>query len=122
MSRVEFVPATQELAERYFGGTPSYGFRGYAFLLDGDVVGLGGLFWYEGWPIVFSQIKDSMRAKRKDCARAVRLLMNFLDDLGFPVYALQDPDEPTSAGLLAKLGFVRTGIEIEHGELLMRRR
>lgn len=123
MAEIEFVTATQKLAEQYFGGArPPYGFRGYLALLDGEPVGIGGLFVWEGVPIVFTQMKDPMRKFIKARARAVRLMVGMMDSLKMPVYATADKMEPTSEKLLAKLGFVPTGIETEHGELLVRRR
>lgn len=119
---IEFVTATQKLAEEYFGGIPPYGFRGHIALLDGKPVGVGGLFMWEGVPIVFTQMKDEMRPHKKAIAKFVRLMVQFMDSLKMPVYATADKMESTSEKLLAKLGFVPTGIETEHGELLMRKR
>lgn len=121
-SEIQFTHATQKLAEQYFGGVPPYGFRGYIALLDGEPVGVGGLFVWEGVPIVFTQMKDPMRPHKKACAKAVRLMVQFMDGLKMPVYATADKMEATSEKLLSKLGFVPTGIETEHGELLMRGR
>lgn len=120
-SEIEFVPATQKLAEQYFGGVPPYGFRGHVAVMDGKPVGIGGLFVWDGIPIVFTQLKDEMRPHKKACARAVRVMVEFMDSLKMPVYATADKMEVTSEKLLAKLGFVPTGIETEHGELLMRK-
>ena len=120
-SEITFAPATQAYAYDYFGGSPPYGFRGYVALRDGAVVGIGGVFMYEGIPVAFSQMKDPMRPFIKAKARAARLLEKYIDDMRIPVYATADPNEPTSGKLLEKLGFQPTGIEIEQGELLMRR-
>jgi hypothetical protein len=121
-SEIEFVTATQKLAEQYFGGRPPYGFRGYIALLDGEPVGIGGLFMWDGIPVVFTQMKDPMRPFIKARAKAVRLMVGFMDTLKVSVYATADKMEPTSDKLLAKLGFVPTGVDTEHGELLVRRR
>lgn len=116
------VPATQAYADAYFNGRPPLGFRGYVALLDGEVIGVGGLFREFGVPIVFSQMKPPMRPFRKACARAVRLLVELMDSTNVAVYATADENEVTSAKLLAKLGFVATGVDTEHGELLVRRK
>jgi len=123
MPRVEptFVPITQKLAEAYFEGRPPFGFKGYAAVLEDEVVGVGGVFRWEGLPIAFSQMKDGMRPYKKARAKAARLMDRFISDMGIAVYATVDPNEPTSPGLLAKLGFVPTGEITEHGELLVRR-
>lgn len=121
-SEIEFVTATQKLAEQYFDGRPPYGFRGHMAIMDGEPVGVGGLFMWDGIPIVFTQMKEPMRPHKKACARAVRLMVEFMDTLKMPVYATADKMESTSEKLLAKLGFVPTGVDTEHGELLVRRK
>ena len=123
MTKVDFVPATQSLAEEYFaGGRPPYGFRGYAALLDGEVVGLGGVYWSHGAPVLFSQAKNPLRRDRKACARGARLLQSYLDTIPFEVYAVASPAEPTSQQLLARLGFEYAGVETREGPLMVHRR
>ena len=120
-SEITFAPATQAYVNDYFGGAPPYGFRGYVALLDGAVVGIGGVFMYGGVPVAFSQMKDPMRPFIKAKARAARLLEKYIDDMRIPVYATADPNEPTSGKLLEKLGFQPTGVESGYGEMLVRR-
>jgi RimJ/RimL family protein N-acetyltransferase len=120
-SEVTFVPATQELAERYYTGRrPPIGFRGYVALLGGEPVGVGGVHRMGGGFVAFSEMKDSMRQDRRACARATRLLIDFVDNLGCAVYAVADSGEPTSERLLARLGFTGTGVQTAEGELLVR--
>lgn len=116
-----FVLATQELAERYYGQRPPYGFRGYAALLDGEPIALGGLYRDGLLLLAFTEMKEPMRRFRKARARAVRLMVDLMDSVHVPVYAIVSETEPTSSALLAKLGFEQTGLETENGELVVRR-
>lgn len=116
-----FVEATQSLVERYYGTRPPVGFRGYVALLGGEPVGVGGVYRTDGLWVAFSEMKDEMRPFIKARARAARLLVNFADRLGVSVHAVEDPNEPTSPGLLKKLGFEKTGAVTDMGELLVRK-
>lgn len=115
-----FVEATQSLVERYYGARPPISFRGYVAVLDGEPIGVGGVYRTGGLWVAFSEMKDEMRPFVKARARAARLLVNFADRLGVTVHAVEDPNEPTSPGLLKKLGFEKTGMVTDMGELLVR--
>lgn len=120
MTRCEFLPATRDLAERYYGRSPPFTFRGYVAVLEGEPVGVGGIFYHGDMPIAFSEMKDEMRPRLKDRARAVRVLEQQFKGHRSTLYAVQDEREPTSAGLLPRLGFVPTGQAIEYGPLWVR--
>lgn len=117
MTGCEFVPATPALARAYYGGPPPYSFKGYVALLDGKPIGIGGIF-YNGHPVAFSEMKDEMRPRRKDKARAVRVLEQLIKAQKSPVFAVAV--EPTSVPLLTKLGFALTGREEPAGPVMQR--
>ena len=117
MSAVTFVNATPELVHAYYGGPPPFSFRGYVAVLDGKPIGVGGVF-YHGLPIAFSEMKEEMRPRTKDKARAVRVLESLIDTYKCPVVAVAA--EPTSVGLLTKLGFVLTGRQEVTGPVMQR--
>lgn len=117
---VLFRTATQEDALAFYGRPPDYSFRGVVAVLDGRVVGIGGVYRDAGRPIVFTDMKDEMREHRRARAKAVRIMIELADRHPI-VYAVASPDEPTSGPLLAKLGFEPTGEMTPYGELLARR-
>ena len=119
-SSVTFRPATAKDAFRYAGKIPPFSFRGYVAELDDEIVGIGGVYYQDGVPIAFSEMRPAMRLHRKAIAKACRMLMQFLNQLGGPVYAVACPTEATAPYLLAKLGFKPTGVFGEHGETLVR--
>lgn len=119
-SSVQIRQATVQDAREFYGQDPVYSFRGYAAELNGDIVGLGGVYFEDGKPVVFSEIRDAMRPHKKAIAKATRMLMRMLDDLGRSAYAFACPTEPTSGYLLAKLGFKPTGMVGPYGDVLVR--
>lgn len=112
-----FVEATPELVREYYGGPPPYSFKGYVALLDGKPVGVGGVF-FNGAPVAFSEMKDEMRPRTKDKARAVRVLQRLIETYRSPVFAVAA--EPTSVPLLTKLGFTLTGRQEPAGPVMQR--
>lgn len=115
--KVTFVPATPDLVRAYYGGPPPYSFKGYVALLDGKPIGIGGVF-FNGCPVAFSEMKEEMRPRTKDKARAVRVLERLIETYKSPVFAVAA--EPTSVPLLTKLGFALTGREEPAGPVMER--
>lgn len=87
---------------------------------DDEIVGIGGVYYIDGVPVAFSDMKPTLRPHKKSQAKACRILMQLLDKIGAPVYAVACPAEPTAPYLLAKLGFKPTGVFGPQGETLVR--
>jgi len=122
-SDINFRPATRSDALRYYGRDPVATFRGYVAERGGEIIGIGGVYYDLGVPVVFTEMSPEMAASKKDCARGARLMVSYLDSLDIPVvYAVADTNYTTAPYLLAKLGFVPTGRMSERGELLARRK
>lgn len=117
-SSVTFAHATAEAAQAYYGGTPPFSFRGYVALLEDRPIGIGGVYYIGPTPYAFSEMTDEMRPRLKDKARAVRVLEKLLDTYKTPVFAVAT--EPTSDGLLRKLGFERTEHTTDAGPIMVR--
>ena len=115
---VTFHQATADTAAAYYGGPPQFTFRGYVAMLDDKPVGVGGVFLHGRTPIAFSEMKEEMRSRRKDKARAARKLEEFIKGYRVPVYAVAT--EPTSVPLLSKFGFELTGQTAEGGPVMRR--
>jgi len=118
----EIVPATPEIVEAYYGKRPARTFRGYAALLDGKPVGLAGIYDDGGYRTVFGDIAPELRPYRKTLARGVQIVRDLMAEQKAPIYAVESPDEPTAPALLAKLGFVPTGREVDDGKIMVRPR
>jgi len=118
-SRCEFRDATAADAREFYGQEPTNTFRGIAAIVDGKVIGIGGLFYDNNRVIAFSDMKPEMRQRRKDMARACRMIVGMAKKTKRNVYAVAQEDEPTAAALLKKLGFVSAGLESQIGEVLI---
>lgn len=116
--KVTFCLATAELARAYYGGDPPFTFRGYVAMLDDRPVGVGGVYFINDQPWAFSEMKPELRPRRKDKARAVRLLERSIAAYRTPVHAAAS--EPTSEGLLTRLGFLPTGQTVAQGPVFVR--
>lgn len=87
-------------------------------MLDGKPIGVGGVFWSGKTPVAFSDMKDEMRPRTRDKAKAARLLEGFIKTYKVPVMAIAA--EPTSVPLLEKFGFVLTGHTAANGPVMRR--
>lgn len=120
-SDVTIRPATQKDAVQFYDGRrPPFSFRGYVAEKDGVVIGVGGVYYQDGIPVAFSDMKPAMRRHKKVMAKACRILLSLFDQIGGPVYAVACSTEPTAPYLLAKLGFRPTGVFGPQGETLVR--
>lgn len=116
-----FRPATAQDAYGFYGKAPDRSFRGLAAVKDGEVIGVGGVY-YDDFrrPVIFSEYGEAMTGEKRARVKAVRLLLQFAESLYPRVFAVADPRYDTSGPLLKKLGFVGTGEMTEMGELLVR--
>ena len=115
---VTFHQATADTAAAYYGGPPQFTFRGYVAMLDDKPVGVGGVFMQGRAPIAFSEMKEEMRPRTKDKARAARKLEEFIKGYRVPVFAVAS--ESTSVPLLSRFGFELTGQMTERGPVMRR--
>jgi hypothetical protein len=119
-SDITFRPATAADVEAYHGKPSPFSFRGYAAVKGSEVVGVGGVYYDGRARIAFSEFKEEMRSDRRALVRGTRMLMKFIDTIKGPVYAVADPNEPTAAALLSRLGWKPTGVFGPRGETLVR--
>lgn len=101
MTSLEIVPATPELVEAFFGKPPAFTFRGHAAVIDGEVLGLGGISYVGGRPVAFSDWKPELG--RKDRARCFRFLERRLAEHKGRIFAICIGEQ--SRRLLERLGF-----------------
>lgn len=119
-SEVVFRVATLEDAKQFFDGYPPVRLRGFVAELNGEVIGIGGVYYHGGVPVAFSDLKPEIRKHKKILAKGCRILCKFFEELNVPVYALANQSEPTAPYLLAKLGFKPTGQVTDVGEYLVK--
>lgn len=105
MIKFEATPATPELVDRFYEGRPApFTFRGYAGLLDDRVVGLAGIHYRDGLPVVFADFAPDLG--RKHIVRGIRMLEGLmLDQWKGLLFAVCDQERTTAHRTLTRLGF-----------------
>lgn len=99
---METRPATAEDIRRFHGSIP-YNAVALAGVRDGEVIGVGGVYYAAGRPVIFSGFTPGEVSKR-EIVRGARIIMDMLEGRRGPVYAMQDDDE-RAARTLAHFGF-----------------
>lgn len=86
-------------------------FRAWACDLDGEPQGIIGLALTRPAACMFSTFKEPLRPYLKSLAilRLIKRAEAAVKASRVPVLAIAEPDEPTAAGMLERLGFERLG-------------
>lgn len=104
----EIVPLTHEhLAEWYGADGYQPTVKGIAGLVDGKLVAVAGFLLSQGNVIAFCELKDEARPFKKTIHRTAIELMEAAKKQHKRIIAKRDPDEPTAANWLRRLGFVQ---------------
>lgn len=82
--------------------------RAHVALLEGRVVGVGGISYENGQPVLFSDAAPELRARRRDMVRCVRALERQVTDFRGVLVAVVS--EATAPRLLGRLGFKPTDV------------
>lgn len=98
-------PATQADLEQFYEGHIPVSMRAHVLELGGKILGVGGLYFDDGYTVAFSHLKDELRAHKKWIARGARYLQRVIAQEPGTVLALASPREKTSEHLLQRLGF-----------------
>jgi hypothetical protein len=109
MTRLEAVPATPELVARFYDGKPApFTFRGYAGMIGDRVVGLAGIHYRAGQPVVFADIGEGL--SKWEIGRGIGMLKRLmLNDWKGLLYAICDQERETAHRTLTHLGFAPMG-------------
>ncbi len=99
-----FRPATDiDMAQFY--GAPQVPVDLYVLDNGRGPIAIGGLAYLDDGAFAVSWVKDEARKHPRDIIKAGRLILRGAAELGIPLFARRDHDEPTSARLLQHLGF-----------------
>lgn len=108
-SNIIIKPATMAYAKEFYGDQYTKSFKGHVALLNGKVVGIGGLSFENETMVLFSDIKEEMRPFKKDIVRSMRVLAKLVDSTNYPVVSIADKKEAGAEMLLNRLGFASSG-------------
>lgn len=115
----KFRPIRKDDVKDFYGDWPKYTVRGFSAEDDGKVIAIGGVYYEGDYAVAFAEMMPEMRSRKKDIARAARMLTAFYKSLNRKVFAVPSRKEKTAKALLVKLGFVDTGKTCEHGEVMI---
>lgn len=106
----------QDIVDMY-GENLSVSVRGWAAVLDGEVIGIAGVAFSK--PLqCFSFLDERMKDYPRKIIEAVKLVRELLASISLPVYATPDEDEKDTADTFLKhVGFVvlHRGVYRWHG-------
>lgn len=119
-SKITIEPATKARAKEFYGEQCAKSFKGYAALLNGKVVGIGGLSFENETMMLFSDIKEELRPFKEDIWKAIGLLGELVKKANYPVIAVASNKEKASERLLIKLGFASSGHSTPEGKIFRR--
>ena len=103
---VEVRPATREDLLRYFEKDrlgPSV--KAIAGIVDGRIVGVGGIAFMGGRPVAFCDLKDEARPYRKTLHKAALGILGEAKRRHRLIVAFIDRSEPTAERWIERLGF-----------------
>lgn len=100
--------ATKEDVRALYPEGLSRGFQGITAEINGEPVGIAGVYFNHNW-IAFARIKPELREHKLTIYKASKKLMDMMEKLDKPVYAIADPSIPNSDELLLKMGFEYVG-------------
>jgi hypothetical protein len=69
---------------------------------NGELIGVGGYYYHNGHPVIFSGFADGL--SKKEIVTGAKAIIGLLTGIQRPVYALQD-DNDRAARTLAHFGF-----------------
>lgn len=118
-SKIIIKPATSKLTKEFYGIFPK-SFKGIVALLNGKVIGVGGLKYEDGKMMLFSDIKDELRPYKKDICKAIRIFGRMVKKANYPIVAIAGKEEKNSERILTALGFSPNGQLAPEGKIFWR--
>lgn len=109
MKSIEFVPATPELLERFYGARPPMTVRAVVAMQDDEMVSVFGVFRVkQSWVGFWDYPKTTVPAKHKRAlVRGYRMVLDMVKSSRMPVYAYADPAIQKSEDMLRHMGMER---------------
>ncbi len=101
------IDATTAHLTEFYKGLPPKTCRAWAFIEDGDVVGLCGYYKVGTGNLVFTEFSDEMRANPRQVIKAARAVLAELALKRLPVFAKCDFSLNASERFLKHFGFVQ---------------
>jgi hypothetical protein len=105
MGNVTIRPATWKDVVAVYGVPPKRNMKAFAAELDGETVGVAGLYYFPDHIVAFSKAKPEHKHRKMGIVKMTHKMLDLLNTLRVPVFAIADPDIETSGDFLLKVGF-----------------
>ncbi len=102
--------ATEADLINYYGENPGFTVRALVADLDGEIIAIGGLAYYPGQMLAFSEMKEPMRKYPKLIYKSAFKVAELIKKYGGSVVAVANCKENNAGKLLKKLGFISVGM------------
>ena len=90
---------------KWYGQLPHRRIRGLVGYVDGEMVAMSGLCFYETHVEAFCELKEPAYRHKKTLVKAGWRLVEMMKEFGGPVVAAADDNEKNAGGFLMHLGF-----------------
>jgi hypothetical protein len=107
---IKLRPATRQDFIDFSGRPPSSTMKVWVIDRDGDILGMGGLCFFESKCVAFSDIKEGV--PKKSVLRCALKVKEMIKEYGQEVWAIRDKKRETSKRFLEYLGFEHFGGDI----------
>ena len=105
MGNVKIRFATKKDVYDVYGHYPSQTMRAYAAELDGKTVAVSGLYYFPDQIVAFSKILPGYEKYKTGIAKGALKVLDMLERVNLPVFAIADKDIPGSGDFLLRCGF-----------------
>ena len=87
MTSIEFVPLTDDIAEKFWGTKPAVTIKAVVAIEDGEVIGVAGVYRIGLAYMLFSDVTPRFEVNKRNFVLGVRAVRKLIDSLKLPVYA-----------------------------------
>jgi hypothetical protein len=91
--------------EAVYGYAPARTIKGYTAELHGQPVAVAGVYYMPDHVVAFCNVSPDAQHDKRGMASGFRKFAALLNELNTPVFAIADPDIPSSEILLMRCGF-----------------
>ena len=115
MMEVRF--ATEADIVAWYGETLHRRLRAIVGLIDGEMVAIAGLCYFDDVAEAFCELKGPAYTHKKTIMKGAKQLVQMIEDFGGPVVAVADNEEENAPAFLRHLGFRASGSVVNDMEL-----
>lgn len=102
-------PSTRQDVIKLYGKASQWSVRALTVDLDGEPVGIGGVYFNGDMYVIFSEITEPLRPYRKTIMKVAKMVMAQVKERGITAIAIASPTEPTAHHFIQHFGLEDMG-------------